>query len=162
MNNVVSAYLLYLAITVPLAVWVARTLHRHARKFLVTVFDGDEEMANSVNSLLVIGFILMNLGFIALAMATEAEIVSSREMLELVSTKVGLAVLGIGTVHLINVWAFNTYRRRAIHRQEGFAVVAPSGFTSAGFTPPTYAPAGYVPTFTPTSAPTTHPNTNAK
>jgi hypothetical protein len=149
MNNVVSAYLMYLAITVPLAVWVARTLHRHGRKFLVTVFDGDEEMANSVNSLLVIGFVLLNLGFIALAMATEAEVVSTREMLELVSTKVGLAVLGIGAVHLINVWAFNSYRRRAIHRQEGFPVVAPSSFTPAGFTPPTYATAGYTPAFSP-------------
>jgi hypothetical protein len=136
MNSVVSAYLLYLAITVPLAVWVARTLHRHGKKFLVTVFDGDEEMANSVNSLLVIGFVLLNLGFIALTMSTNRDVKSSREMLELVSTKVGLAVLAIGAVHMFNVWAFNSYRRRALHRKDGHPVTAPVMYTTA----PGYAP----------------------
>jgi hypothetical protein len=140
MNSVVSAYLLYLAITVPLAIWVARTLHRHGKKFLVTVFDGDEEMANSVNSLLVIGFVLLNLGFIALAMSTNRTVENAREMLELVSTKVGLAVLAIGAVHMFNVWAFNSYRRRALHRKDRPA--GPVLYTNGNYNAaPGYAPA---------------------
>jgi hypothetical protein len=132
MEPVVAAYLTYLAITVPLAVWVAKTLHRHGQRFLIDVFDGDESMATSVNSLLVIGFVLLNLGFIALAMATQRDVDTGRELVELVSSKVGLAVLVLGGIHLANVWAFNTYRRRAVRRASGFHVVEPAAYTVTG------------------------------
>jgi hypothetical protein len=132
MEPVVVAYLIYLAITVPLAVWVAKTLHRHGQRFLVDVFDGDESMASSVNSLLVIGFVLLNIGFIALAMATGRDVDAGRQMVELVSSKVGLAVLVIGAIHMTNVWAFNTYRRRAVRRANGFHVVEPVAYTVTG------------------------------
>ena len=45
-------YLLYLAIVVPLTVWVGRALRRHGEVFLVDVFGGDERLARSVNQLL--------------------------------------------------------------------------------------------------------------
>jgi hypothetical protein len=51
-------YLVYLAISIGLTVWVARTLHRNGRIFLVDVFRGNEALADSVNHLLVVGFYL--------------------------------------------------------------------------------------------------------
>jgi hypothetical protein len=129
MDTTVAAYLLYLAITVPLAVWVARTLFHHGKRFLIDVFDGDEGMADSVNTLLVIGFTLMNLGFIALAMATDDAVEGGRGITELVASKVGLAVIVIAVIHLVNVWAFNMYRRRAVRRATGQPVVDPTFIT---------------------------------
>ena len=45
--------------------WVARTLHRNGRVFLVEAMDGNEPLADSVNTLLVMGFYLINIGYIA-------------------------------------------------------------------------------------------------
>ena len=61
-------YLIYLALSIGLTVWVARTLHTNGRRFLLDTFQGDGELADSVNRLLVVGFYLINLGFVALAL----------------------------------------------------------------------------------------------
>ena len=49
-------YLLYLIWSILATVWVARTLHKNGRIFLVDAFGGSEELADSVNHLLVVGF----------------------------------------------------------------------------------------------------------
>lgn len=55
-------YLAYVVISVAMTVWVARTLHRNGRIFLVDSFHGNEKLADSVNHLLVVGFYLINVG----------------------------------------------------------------------------------------------------
>ena len=64
----VWTYLCYLAISIALTVWVARTLHKNGRIFLVDSFLGNEALADSVNHLLVVGFYLVNIGFVTLAL----------------------------------------------------------------------------------------------
>jgi hypothetical protein len=59
---VMICYLSYLAISIGLTIWVARTLHKNGRVFLVEAFHGNEELADSVNHLLVVGFYLINGG----------------------------------------------------------------------------------------------------
>ena len=64
----VALYLLYLAISVGVTIWVARVLHKNGRVFLVDAFKGNTQLADSVNSLLVVGFYLINIGYVALAL----------------------------------------------------------------------------------------------
>ncbi len=127
MNLTVATYLIYLAITVPLTVWVARTLHRHGNVFLVDVFRGDERLASSVNNLLVTGFYLLNLGYVAFFMRS-AEVTTQVEMMETLARKVGAVSLALGGVHLANVWAFNTFRKRAVREAAGLPPVHPDAF----------------------------------
>jgi hypothetical protein len=130
MDRVVLTYLLYLAITVPLTIWVSRVLHRHGEIFLVDVFDGNETLAKAVNQLLVTGFYLLNLGYVAFFMRTNKELVPGRVMIEVLATKVGAVSLVLGVVHLFNVWMFNTHRRRAVLRARAIPPVAPSTWTT--------------------------------
>ena len=67
-NYVVGAYLGYLIISIGLTVWVARTLSKNGRIFLVDSFLGNAELADSVNHLLVVGFYLINAGYVSLAL----------------------------------------------------------------------------------------------
>ena len=62
--NVAACYFSYLAISVAVTVWVARTLHKSGRVFLLDAFHGNAELADSVNHLLVVGFYLVNVGYI--------------------------------------------------------------------------------------------------
>ena len=48
MTLTVWTHLVYLAISVALTVWVARTLHRNGRIFLVDSFHGNEPLADSI------------------------------------------------------------------------------------------------------------------
>ena len=68
MNTIVVTYLAYVCISVMLTVWVAQTLHKNGRIFLVDVFHGNEALADSVNHLLVVGFYLINFGYVTLAL----------------------------------------------------------------------------------------------
>lgn len=139
----VVAYLLYLAVVVPLTIWVGRALRRHGEVFLVDVFAGDDRLAHSVNQLLVIGFYLLNFGFLSNFMASSDEIMTGRELMELLSSKVGGVALVIGLIHLMNVWTLNAFRRRAVQRhQTERAAQAWSAAPSSGWPPPATGPAG--------------------
>ena len=68
--NIAACYFSYLAISIGITIWVARTLHSNGRVFLLDAFNGNAELADSVNHLLVVGFYLINVGYIALALST--------------------------------------------------------------------------------------------
>ncbi|HVK02959.1 MAG TPA: hypothetical protein VM490_05765 [Armatimonadaceae bacterium] len=110
MSPIVITYLVYLAITVTLTVWVAQTLFKNGRVFLVDVFHGDEKVADSVNHLLVVGFYLVNLGYVSLMLRLENDIAGPRESIEALSTKVGLVLLILGGMHFLNLFVFNKIR----------------------------------------------------
>ena len=129
MNLVVASYLAYIAITVPLTIWVARALQRHGATFLIDVFDGDDALAKAVNQLLVIGFYLLNLGYVALFLRTDEQVTDVRGLIELLSGKVGGVAIVLGVVHFVNIWAFNSFRRRAVRRAQGVPPVAPTTWT---------------------------------
>lgn len=124
MNPTVLTYLVYLGITIPLTVWVARALHHHGEVFLHDVFHGDDTLAHAVNRLLVIGFYLLNLGYVAYFLRAD-RVVDSVGAVETLSRKVGGVALILGVVHLGNVWLFNTFRKRAVREAAGIPPVLP-------------------------------------
>jgi hypothetical protein len=75
-----------------LTVWVAQTLHKNGRVFLIEVFGGDEGLADSVNHLLVVGFYLINFGYVTLALKIGDEIANTQEGIEALSWKIGLVL----------------------------------------------------------------------
>ncbi|HLJ78161.1 MAG TPA: hypothetical protein VKT75_12145, partial [Acidobacteriaceae bacterium] len=83
---IAGCYFSYLAISIVLTVWVARTLHSSGRVFLLDAFHGNAELADSVNRLLVVGFYLINVGYIALALKTTDPLSNLRQVIELEST----------------------------------------------------------------------------
>ena len=65
--TVAVTYLLYLVISIGLTVFVGHALSRSGRAFLLDVFGGNDSVAEAVNRLLVVGFYLLNLGFVTLS-----------------------------------------------------------------------------------------------
>jgi hypothetical protein len=113
MDPLVPTYAAYLLLTVPLVLWVGSTLRRNGRVFLLDVFDGDEELATAVNSLLVVGFYLVNLGYVSIALKVGAQVSTATQAIEALSLKVGTAVLVLGLLHLANLYVLNKLRRRS-------------------------------------------------
>jgi hypothetical protein len=113
---IVWTYVAYLIISVALTIWVARTLHKNGRIFLVDTFLGNEPLADSVNHLLVVGFYLINTGFVAFALKEGHKPVDLAESIEILSTKVGLVLLVLGGMHFFNLYVFSRLRKRAVLR----------------------------------------------
>ena len=112
MNYTVYGYLLYLPIAIAMTIWVARTLHRNGRVFLVAAFRGNETMADSVNHLLVVGFYLINTGFIATALKYGNKPTDLESMIEFLSTKLGVVLIVLGAMHFFNMFNFDKMRRK--------------------------------------------------
>lgn len=114
LNLTVWTYALYLVISVALTIWVAKTLHRNGRIFLVRAFHADEHLADSVNHLLVVGFYLINIGWITLALKYGVNVGDLAGVFEAVSTKVGFVLVLLGVMHFLNLYVFNRMRHRAM------------------------------------------------
>ncbi|MEV0394641.1 hypothetical protein [Polymorphospora rubra] len=126
MDLKVWMYLSYLAISIGLVVWVAGVLSRNGLVFLVEVFD-DSKLAKAVNSLLVVGFYLLNLGFAMFNLRYGGRIVSMAHGMEELSLKIGLVLLVLGALHFFNVFALNRYRRGRQRQNAPRPPVPPAG-----------------------------------
>jgi hypothetical protein len=118
--NVAACYFSYLAISIGLTIWVARTLLENGRVFLVDAFRGNEALADSVNHLLVVGFYLVNVGYIAMALTSSSPMKNLREIIELESVKIGVVLLILGAMHFFNILIFARMRHRANNTSTAF------------------------------------------
>lgn len=133
-------YLAYLLISIGLTVWVASTLSRNGLVFLEEVFE-DKRLARAVNSLLVVGFYLLNLGYVSVAMKHDGGVHTVSQAMEQLSKKVGLVLLVLGALHFFNVFALNRYRRGRLRQFATHPPLPPAG--RLPMAPPVGAMAGY-------------------
>jgi hypothetical protein len=101
-----------------MTVWVARTLSKNGLIFLIDSFDGNKDLAVSVNHMLVVGFYLLNLGYILLALQTNQNLNTLRDAIEFLSQKIGFVLVVIGILHFFNVYVIAKWRNRALRLKE--------------------------------------------
>ena len=114
MTITVFTYITYLAISIALTIWVAHTLFKNGQVFLNDVFRGNEPLAKSVNHLLVVGFYLINLGFITKALRIRYPVDSTQVGVEALANKIGTVLLVLGAMHFCNLYVFSRMRRRTV------------------------------------------------
>ena len=107
-----TIYGAYLLITIAITIWVAHTLSRNGIVFLVQCFGQNETLAKSTNHLLVVGFYLVNIGFITLTLSLGDEPATVGGAIRFLSSKVGLAVLVLGAMHFFNMGAIAQFGRK--------------------------------------------------
>ena len=113
MNYTILTYALYLPLTMVLTYWVAKTLFTNGRVFLVDIFHGNEELADSVNRLLIVGFYLINIGYAVYTLQIFEMINSAQIVIEVLSLKIGAIILILGGMHFFNLFVFFRLRNKA-------------------------------------------------
>ena len=103
-------YTVYIAASAGLTVWVGHTLFRNGRPFLVSVFKEDG-LADSVNTLLVVGFYLINFGAAALLINAGGAPNNIADMLKQTVTRLGAVLLVLGFMHFNNMLVLHWIRR---------------------------------------------------
>ena len=95
------AYGLYLTLSIGMTIWVARALSLNGEVFLIRCFGQDTELAASTNRLLVIGYYLVNVGFISYRLGEWQ--VDTVDLIPEVGSRVGISVLVLGLMHFFNM-----------------------------------------------------------
>ncbi|MEO0421798.1 MAG: hypothetical protein AAF184_05650 [Pseudomonadota bacterium] len=98
-----ATYLTYLTLSIAITVFVSQTLSRNGLAFLIEGFGGNIELAKSTNHLLVVGFYLINLGFVLLRMQTGVSIQHLEDLIVYQASGVGFVLLVLGIIHFLNM-----------------------------------------------------------
>src|ERR1039457_6820335 len=123
--GIVVTYVVYLLISVALTVFVGSALSRSGRIFLLDVFGGQVAPAQAASRLVVVGFYLLNLGFVTLTMRMSGQIGGARQVIQVLSVKIGEVLLVLGGLYLANIGFLTRLRRRA--QAEAYQQVSPEG-----------------------------------
>lgn len=117
MNLTIAIHLAYIAISMSLTLWVGQTLHKNGRFFIIDAFHGDTKSADAVNHLLLVGFYLVNFGFVALFLRYGDHPTSLVEGIEYISTKIGVVLVALGFMHFFNMRNIANMRSKAQHKK---------------------------------------------
>ncbi len=115
MNNnlLIAAYGVYLPITLLLTFYVAKTLFSNGKVFMLDIFKGREEISDSTNHLLRVGFYLLNIGFAMLMLKTNYDIENGQTFLEVLSLKIGGFSIYLGFMLFFNLYLFFRGKRKS-------------------------------------------------
>lgn len=111
------SYLIYIACSIVITIIVAQTLSKNGKVYLVDGFKGDEALAASVNHTLVVGFYLLNLGFVLLRMQTGSDIENVEQMIVYLSSGLGFVLMALGSIHFFNMYLIHKFRAGHLKEQ---------------------------------------------
>lgn len=131
MDIMIWTYGAYTLLSIAITIWVAHTLSKNGLIFLVDVF-GNPELAKSVNHLLVVGFYLINLGWISAVLKISEQVSTPQQSIEALSGKMGFVLLTLGFMHFFNLAVFSIIRAHKSHKNSTVPPVEPDGFTEFG------------------------------
>lgn len=110
----IYTYAAYIFVSLAMTIWVGRSLHKNGRIFLVQTFQDREEIADSVNHLLLVGFYLINIGFVSLALKFGEKPVDAASAIEFLSLKIGIVIVVLGTMHFFNMFTLMRFSRSKV------------------------------------------------
>jgi hypothetical protein len=114
------AYLIYLPIVIGLTWYVAHTLFKNAKTFMLDIFNQKIDIALSSNKLFETGFYLINLGFALSMMVIDVSFYDNQTMLEILSKKIGGFSIYLGVMLFANLFLF--FRGRRISKERNKAL----------------------------------------
>ncbi|MEO6916179.1 MAG: hypothetical protein ABI151_11415 [Chitinophagaceae bacterium] len=122
---VVTAYLVYLPVTLLLTWIVAHTLFKNGIVFMRDIFFGREDIAKATNSLFKIGFYLLNIGFALYILEIYRNLTGVQDTIEALSSKLGGFSIYLGVMLFFNVYLF--FRGKRISKQKHNATLVAHG-----------------------------------
>jgi len=105
-------YFIYLILAIAITITVAHTLSKNGELFLIDGFDGNIDLAKSINHMLVVGFYLVNLGFAFMQLETHRTLATVDQALVFLSQKLGFVMFVLGGVHFFNLLMINKFKNR--------------------------------------------------
>jgi hypothetical protein len=120
-TNTALAYFIYLPIVILLTLFVARTLFKNGKIFMIDIFNGRDDLASATNKLFEMGFYLLNIGYALLIMEIAFDITGQQQLLEVLSQKLGGYSIYLGVMLFLNLYLF--FRGRRISKQRRAAMM---------------------------------------
>ena len=113
MNTMILVtYSIYVFAGVSVTWWVARKLDQHGVVFARSGDKYDDETGPAMSHLLVVGFALVALGVVSLALGIGSSVSSVQQCIESLSSKLGWVIMAIGALHFSMLAVFAAMGRK--------------------------------------------------
>lgn len=113
MNNYnFISYLIYLPITFYITIIVGWVLYKKGIVFLNDAFNSNVELASILNKFLLLGYYLLNLGYAAVSIHIFSEINSITQLIEELSKRIGMLIIGLALMHYFNMYTFSHFNKQ--------------------------------------------------
>jgi len=114
-SKILIGYFIYLPVILILTYFVSKTLFKNGKIFMLDIFKGQEDIANSTNKLFEVGFYLLNLGFglRILKISSYDFIDTYQNLVEILSSKIGGFSMYLGVMLFINLFMFFRGRKKS-------------------------------------------------
>ncbi len=96
-------YIIYLLVTWIITVHIGLVFYRNGRLYLLNMLQNDEKLTDFVNKLLLVGYYLVNLGYVALMLRFWDTIYTWTELLVSICAMTGKIMLGLAVMHFFNM-----------------------------------------------------------
>ena len=123
-------YLAYILLSLGITFWVGRTLNRNGRIFLLENYEDKPQLADAINQMLLVGFYLINIGYIAYTMRIRGMGPEDwAQSLEFLSTKIGAMAIVLGIMHFGLMFALQSYANTAAKKNSELTTYVQTGHT---------------------------------
>ncbi len=104
MNYNIISYIIYLPIIFFITIKVGWMFYKNGELFLSNIFGSDLALVKKVNSLLLTGYYLVNLGYSILTIAYWERINHTLELINVMSSTLGKIILLLALLHYNNIF----------------------------------------------------------
>jgi hypothetical protein len=103
MNYNIIAYLVYLALTLFIIVYVGRLFYRNGRIFILSLFKQDAALADQINHILLIAYYLFNIGYAFVRLHFWQRISGTEALISSIASHISLLIFILAATHYVNM-----------------------------------------------------------
>ncbi len=115
MNYNITAYMIYLGITAFVIIVVGRICYRNGNIFVGELMPEHAGLCQRINSLLLTGYYLLNIGYCCITLVQWHKIESLPALVEAIAFHTSLIVLALAGMHYLNIFLIKNYAQKLIH-----------------------------------------------
>ena len=97
------SFIIYLLITWFITVHVGLIFYRNGKSYILNLLHGDEKLTLFINRMLLIGYYLLNLGYVTMTFRFGRSLHSWAEVITSIGTRTGKIMCILGIIHFCNM-----------------------------------------------------------
>ena len=106
-------YITYISTSIAITIFVSKTLSKNGEIYLIDGFNGNAKL---VNHMLVVGFYLLNIGFVLLRLKTNSLLIDFETMIVYLSSSIGFVLIVLGAFHFFNMFLIHQFRESGLKK----------------------------------------------
>ncbi len=106
------AYIIYLLLTYFITVHVGLRFYSNGRIYILGLLEGNEELTDFINKLLLVGYYLLNLGYAALMIQLWTTVNTWLALFESIFIMTGRIMLTLALIHFMNMLIIYLIRKQ--------------------------------------------------